>query len=218
MKKIMIIDGGPRKTMNTAAMVEAFAKGVKSAGEEIEVKHIRLYDLDYKGCVSCMACKVKNSKYTSFCAHKDGITEILKEAAFADGIAFASPIYFNDITAQLRAFMERLFFPWLSYNDYATHAPKRVPTAFIYTMNAPEEYLSVMEHVFERIENTTTIFLQKPERIAALNTAQVKDYDRYDMAGFSKEGKRIWRETHWEEDLQSAFDAGRLMTGKILTA
>ena len=39
MKKIMIIDGGPRRNMNTAAMVEAFAEGARSAGAE--VKHVR---------------------------------------------------------------------------------------------------------------------------------------------------------------------------------
>ena len=56
MKKIMIIDGGPRKGMNTAQMVEAFIEGAKFASDDIEVKHVRLYDLDaYRGCMSCMA-------------------------------------------------------------------------------------------------------------------------------------------------------------------
>ena len=50
MKKIVIIDGGPRKNMNTAAMIEAFTRGVKSVGEEIDVKRVFLYDIDYKGC------------------------------------------------------------------------------------------------------------------------------------------------------------------------
>ena len=50
MKKIMIIDGGPRKTMNTAQMVAAFVEGAKSVNETIEVKHVRLYDLEpYRG-------------------------------------------------------------------------------------------------------------------------------------------------------------------------
>ena len=57
--KIMIIDGGPRKTMNTAAMIEKFSEGVKSVDKAIEVKHVRLYDIDYKGCYSCLACKVR---------------------------------------------------------------------------------------------------------------------------------------------------------------
>ena len=56
-KKIIIIDGGPRKTFNTASMLQKFAEGAASVSNEIEVKTVRLYSLDYKGCVSCMACK-----------------------------------------------------------------------------------------------------------------------------------------------------------------
>ena len=124
MKKIMIIDGSPRKNMNTAAMIEAFANGAKSVNEEIEVKTVRVYDMNCKGCVSCLACKLKNSKYLDVCARKDDFTEPLRETAYADGIVFASPMYFFQITAQLRAFIERLFFPWLSYKDYSCHPPK----------------------------------------------------------------------------------------------
>ena len=59
MKKIMIIDGGPRKTFNTASMLQKFAEGAMSVSDQIEVMTVRLYDLDYKGCMSCMACKIK---------------------------------------------------------------------------------------------------------------------------------------------------------------
>ncbi len=49
MKKIIIIDGGPRATFNTASMLKKFAEGAGSVSDEIEVKTIRLYALDYKG-------------------------------------------------------------------------------------------------------------------------------------------------------------------------
>lgn len=52
MKKTMVIDGGPRRDMNTAAMIAAFVEGVHEGGGEAKV--VRLYDLDYKGCRSCM--------------------------------------------------------------------------------------------------------------------------------------------------------------------
>ena len=52
MKKIMIIDGGPRKNFNTASMLQKFAEGASSVSNEIEVKTVRLYDMDYKGCMS----------------------------------------------------------------------------------------------------------------------------------------------------------------------
>ena len=55
MKKIVIIDGGPRKTFNTASMLKKVAEGASSVFGDIEVKTVRLYDLDYKGCMSCMA-------------------------------------------------------------------------------------------------------------------------------------------------------------------
>ena len=219
MKKIVIIDGGPRKGMNTAQMIEAFANGAKSAGgEEIEVKTIRLYELEYKGCVSCLACKLKGSKFTDVCARKDGATEALREAAYADGLVFASPIYFFQISAQLRAFIERLFFPWLSYVDYSSNPPKgHIPTACIYTMNAPAD----MAAKFQRNnmnENETVIAnaLGKPEHIEANFTTQVKNYDRYEFAEGTAEAKKAYRDAHWQEDLQKAFDAGKRMAEKIL--
>ena len=79
MKKIIIIDGGPRKGMNTAQMIEAFIEGAKSASDDIEVKHVRLYDLEpYRGCMSCMACKVKG-KTSRVCKFRDPLLPVLQE-------------------------------------------------------------------------------------------------------------------------------------------
>ena len=46
MKRIIIIDGGPRKNMNTAELLQSFAEGANSVGSDIEVKTVRLYDLN----------------------------------------------------------------------------------------------------------------------------------------------------------------------------
>ena len=51
MKRIIIIDGGPRKNFNTASMLQKFAEGASSVSDAIEVKTIRLYGLDYKGSI-----------------------------------------------------------------------------------------------------------------------------------------------------------------------
>ncbi len=80
MKKIVIVDGGPRKNMNTAQLLQRFAEGAKSVGENIEVKSVRLYDLEYKGCMSCMACKLKG-KSSNICRFKDALTPVLEEIA-----------------------------------------------------------------------------------------------------------------------------------------
>lgn len=44
-----------------------------------------------------------------------------------------------------------------------------------------------------------------------LHTTQVAKYDNYELGSFSEEAKHQWRDAHWKEDLQKAFDAGREM-------
>ena len=213
MKKIMIIDGGPRRNFNTASMLQKFAEGASSVSNEIEVKTVRLYGLDYKGCMSCMACKIKG-KASNVCKFKDALTPVLEEIAEADGLVLGSPIYFGDVTGQMRAFLERLAFPWLSYNDYSMTAPKRMPVVLVETMNGlPDRNNS---QGYGSMEYCLKAALGEPERLIAYNTYQVKNYDRFELASFSEEAKRQYREEHWEQDLQKAFEAGRHMAESIL--
>ena len=213
MKKIMIIDGGPRKNFNTASMLQKIAEGAGSVSSEIEVKTVRLYGLDYKGCMSCMACKIKG-KASNVCKFKDALTPILEEIAEADGLVLGSPIYFGDVTGQMRTFLERLAFPWLSYNDYSMTAPKRMPVILVETMNGtPERNNSQGYGSMEYCINTA---LGEPERLIAYNTYQVKNYDRFELASFSEAAKRQYRDEHWEQDLQKAFEAGQRMAENIL--
>lgn len=209
MKKIMIIDGGPRRNMNTAAMAEAFAEGARSAGAE--VKYVRLYDIDYKGCRSCMACQLKDKRVPS-CRFKDGLTDILAECAEADGLVLASPIYWGEVTAQLRAFWERLTFPWLSYKEGSISAPKKMPLTMIYTMNAtPSQAPGTLKNMAS-VELYTGMALScQVEVIMANNTTQVNDYSRFEFADGVAETKKAWKDAHWEEDLAKAREAGKRM-------
>ena len=213
MKKIIIIDGGPRKNFNTASMLQKFAEGATSVSDKIEVKTVRLYGLDYKGCMSCMACKIKG-KASNVCKFKDALTPVLEEIAEADWLVLGSPIYFGDVTGQMRTFLERLAFPWLSYNDYSLTAPKRMPVALMETMNGTPERNN--SQGYGSMEYCIQTALGEPERLVAYNTYQVKNYERFELASFSEEAKRQWRDEHWEQDLQKAFDAGKLMAEKIL--
>lgn len=57
---VIAINGSPRKKWNTATLLEHTLEGAKSQGADTELVH--LYDLDYKGCTSCFACKLKDGK------------------------------------------------------------------------------------------------------------------------------------------------------------
>lgn len=66
------------------------------------------------------------------------------------------------------------------------------------------------------MEHCIAAALGEPQHIIAYNTYQVKNYANFELAGFSEEAKRNYREQHWENDLQKAFDAGRQMAETIL--
>lgn len=201
--------------MNLAAMFEAFERGARSVSDEIDVERVRLYDLDFKGCRSCMACKLKG-KPIEVCAIKDGATEALSKTAHADGICFGSPIYYMDVTGEMRSFLERLLFPWGNYKTGVYDAPKRVPTAFIYTMNADDQYQQMMEPLYSTIDMILGMSLTKPERIKMECTMQVKDYSRYEFSDEWVEHHKQWHAEHYVQDLQKAYDAGRRMAEKIM--
>ncbi|MBQ1798717.1 MAG: flavodoxin family protein [Muribaculaceae bacterium] len=213
MKRIVIIDGGPRVNFNTASMLQKFAEGACSVSSEIDVNMVRLYSLAYKGCWSCMVCKLKD-KASNVCKFKDALTPVLEDIAEADGLVLGSPIYFGDVTGQMRAFLERLAFPWLSYNDYSLTAPKKIPVVLVETMNGTPERNN--SQGYGSMEYCISTALGEPERLVAYNTYQVKNYDRFELASFSEEAKRKYRDEHWEADLQRAFDAGKRMAERIL--
>ena len=93
--KALFINGSPRKNFNTFKMLDSAIKGASDAGAETEL--INLYDFNFKGCVSCFACKLKNSKVNGngLCAFKDALTPILEKALSSDVIVMGTPIYFS---------------------------------------------------------------------------------------------------------------------------
>ena len=114
----------------------------------------------------------------------------------------------------MRAFLERLAFPWLSYNDYSLTAPKRMPVVLVETQNGTETQNNC--NGYGSMEYPIAAALGEPEKLTAYNTYQVKNYERFELAGFSEEAKRKYRDEHWEQDLQNSFDAGKKMAEKIL--
>jgi multimeric flavodoxin WrbA len=217
--RIHVLDGGPRKGWNTNLMCESFADGARSAGADAEVIH--LFDLDYRGCYSCFACKLKGGKSYGQCGHRDEIHGLLARVAQADGIVFASPIYFDDVTAQLRGFAERLFFPFNSFDaQFQKIAPKKLETAVIYTMNVKEP---VMDRYLGpdgtgpigAFEKWIEVIFTKPERICAFDTYQFRDYGKYVADGWNEEEKAEHKRSQFPKDLRNAFDAGIRMAERI---
>ena len=79
---VIAFNGSPRKKWNTATLLEKALEGASSKGAETELIH--LYDLNYKGCKSCFACKTKGGKSYGRCAVKDDLTPVFKRVEEAD--------------------------------------------------------------------------------------------------------------------------------------
>lgn len=208
--KIVAVNGGPRKGKNTDQMLDAFIEGVKEASPEAEVQVIRLYDYKFTGCRSCFACQLKNHRDDLQCWIKDDMTQLLKDTYHADGIVFASPIYYSNVTAQLRLFWERLMFPGPSSRE--------VPTAVIYTMNMNEEQRDnfIAEPLSINSRYLIQCFHVEPEIINSFNTFQYNDNEMY-ADGFRAPAKAKWQhhEEQFETDLENARQAGRSMAAKL---
>lgn len=103
-KKIMILNGSPRKNGNTAALLDQFTQGAKEAGHT--VTRFDLQELSAKPCIGCLQGGKGNNKP---CSQKDDMDKIYPVYEEADLIVLASPLYYWSFSAQLKAAIDRLF-------------------------------------------------------------------------------------------------------------
>ena len=207
--KVIAINGSPRKKWNTATLLKHALKGAESAGAETKLVH--LYDLDYKGCISCFACKLKGGKSFGKCAINDDLAPLLEEIRTVDALILGSPIYFGDVTGEMRSFMERLFFQFPIYEpDAAVRQPKKVRTAWVYTMNVTEELARQMGYGRMFRDNAALLerFFGSCESLMCYDTLQFDDYSKYAARRFDPASKRKRHEEAFPEDCKRAYELG----------
>ncbi|WP_139653301.1 flavodoxin family protein [Raoultibacter phocaeensis] len=103
-KRIVVLNGSPRKKGNTSALVREFTKGALEAGHEVTA--FLLHDMDIKGCKGCWGGG-KNPE--SPCTIKDDMDSIYPAYQEADVVVLASPLYYWSISGQLKTAFDRLF-------------------------------------------------------------------------------------------------------------
>ena len=209
--KAFFINGSPRKNGNTAKLLKRAMEGASEAGAEVEL--INLYDrnLNYKGCMSCFACKIKGGK-KAVCSFKDDLQPILQKAVEADVLVCGSPNYCGYPSAALRAFMERMEFPAVNYSDYSKPVVlKRICSATIYTMNCPnEEVYRQMNYPILMDTAAQQLGVFGPTEILySYDTYQFPNYDRYDAATFDATHKAEVRDTQFPNDMEKAYKLGK---------
>lgn len=207
--KVIAVNGSPRKKWNTAILLEKALEGAASQGADTELVH--LYDLSYKGCVSCFSCKTKGGKSYGRCGYKDELTPVLERIEAVDALILGSPIYLGVTTGEMRSFMERLIFPYLTYTDpLQSLSPKKIKTGFIYTMNVTAEEMKKRGYDLHFGLNETylkTIF-GAAESLFCCDTYQFKDYSKMAAERFDAGKKAKRRQEVFPEDCSKAHEMG----------
>jgi len=208
--KLLAINGSPRKTWNTATLLQKAVEGAASQGAVTELIH--LYDLAFTGCISCFACKTIGGASYGRCNVQDDLAPILEKVLETDILILGSPIYFGSVTGEMQSFLERLWFPFLTYTDPpASIFPGKISTGFIFTLGADENMAK--ERGFDaRIamnEFILKMIFGNSESLCSFDTYQFEDYSKVYAPRWDPGKKAKRRAEVFPEDCRRAFEMGK---------
>ena len=97
--KIVSLLGSPRPRGNSTFIANRFCDIARNRNAEVE--SFALNKMKYRGCQACMTCKTKLDR----CVLKDDLTEVLDAVREADVLVLATPVYYGEVSSQLKAFI-----------------------------------------------------------------------------------------------------------------
>lgn len=100
MKKVLIISTSLRDHSNSFAMAESFARGAEESGNEVELISLQCKRINF--CRGCLACQS-----TGKCVINDDAGTIVGRMRGADVIVFATPIYYYEMSGQMKTLLDR---------------------------------------------------------------------------------------------------------------
>jgi multimeric flavodoxin WrbA len=161
--KIVAILGSPRPQGSSAGLAGKFLDEARSQGAVTEI--YRLNQLDFKGCQGCRTCKTKDDQ----CVLKDDLGEVLAAVRDADLLLLASPVYFGDLSGQLKCFFDRTY----SYlnPDFSSRIPSGKQAVLVLVQANPDP--DQFNDIFPRYERWLRIFGFQP--VYLLRATGVRD-------------------------------------------
>ena len=153
MKKVLIVSTSPRMNSNSEALANAFADGAREAGHAAEVITLRGKTIQF--CRGCFVCQEKLR-----CVIRDDADVICQKAVDADVLVFATPIYYYEMSGQLKTLLDRMnpLFP----SDYAFRDVYLLTSAAEDEEHVPQRAVSGVEgwvECFERAQLAGTVFM-----------------------------------------------------------
>jgi multimeric flavodoxin WrbA len=131
-KHVVALLGSPRKKGNSTVLAKQIIHGVKSVGAKVETFYLN--GLNIKPCQGCYACKKKNS---TGCAVDDDMQSLYPKLVESDAWIIASPVYWFNMSAQAKIFMDRCFALWNEDPEINPMYKKRIAIAMSYGDSDP---------------------------------------------------------------------------------
>ncbi|MEN6383696.1 MAG: flavodoxin family protein [Phycisphaerales bacterium] len=146
-KKVLILNGSPKKDGNTSILVKWFAEAAKGKGSDVEIVNTAFLKYKVNGCISCRKCQ-KIEKYE--CCIDDEARPVLAKMADVDVIVFATPLYFFGASAQTKLVMDRMFSLYKWDNETGTmKTPLRGKTMIVLASAFEDIGLDALEKPFK---------------------------------------------------------------------
>ncbi len=101
--KVVAFNGSPRKEGNTSILIGTVLDELKKEGIDTECVHVGGKAL--RGCIACMKCVESQDRKCAL--PDDGMNSYIEKMVAADGIILGSPVYFSNVTAEMKAFIDR---------------------------------------------------------------------------------------------------------------
>ena len=152
MSNVLVISTSLRAKSNSDILTEQLIEGAKNAGHKVE--HISLKGKKIGFCIGCLACQK-----TQQCVIKDDAVEIAEKVKNADTLVFATPIYYYEMSGQMKTLLDRLN-PLYS-SDYKFRKVYMISTATEDEDYVPEKAVSGLQgwvDCFEKAEFAGSLF------------------------------------------------------------
>ncbi len=101
MSKVLIISTSLRKNSNSEYLARECEKGAKNAGHEVQFISLKGKKISF--CTGCLACQKSGA-----CVIKDDVFEISEKVKNADVLIFATPVYYYEMSGQMKTLIDRL--------------------------------------------------------------------------------------------------------------
>lgn len=216
--KAIAINGSPRKNGKTTVLLEKVLQGLRTKGASTEL--INLYDKSYKGCISCFACKKSNNKCNGVCGYIDGLTPVLKKIMESDYLILGMPVLVGSVNGYVRAFLERLIFPNLSYKNGKPVYTGKIKFSFVLTMDVGNNQADYSDYraIFSHNHYLINLLSPKSAVLVSFNSKKFKNYSDFHKqvleADFDNDNTSETEE--FKNDCSKAYEVGVLAAKEFM--